>query len=176
MAASTTDGTPPPARHLRRARRWPRRPALPDRLQCHPRRAPRSASRAHSRTASSSRICSTRATSEARWCSGTRAASPCSPRSRPGVPVVEYTPAEIKLAVAGYGRAEKPQIAADGEAPARSRRAAVAARRRRRARGRHLPRARGHERRTSACPARAPSICAAGGTPGCHRRCRRQAP
>ena len=27
-----------------------------------------------------------------------------------GVPVVEYTPAEIKRAVVGYGRAEKPQI------------------------------------------------------------------
>lgn len=28
-----------------------------------------------------------------------------------GVPVVEYTPAEIKRAVVGYGRAEKPQVA-----------------------------------------------------------------
>jgi crossover junction endodeoxyribonuclease RuvC len=27
-----------------------------------------------------------------------------------GVPVVEYTPAEIKLAIVGYGRAEKPQL------------------------------------------------------------------
>lgn len=27
-----------------------------------------------------------------------------------GLPVVEYTPAEIKLAVVGYGRAEKPQM------------------------------------------------------------------
>jgi len=27
-----------------------------------------------------------------------------------GVPLVEYTPAEIKMAVVGYGRAEKPQI------------------------------------------------------------------
>lgn len=27
-----------------------------------------------------------------------------------GVPVVEYTPAEVKRAVTGYGRAEKPQI------------------------------------------------------------------
>ncbi|MEZ5287109.1 MAG: crossover junction endodeoxyribonuclease RuvC [Vicinamibacterales bacterium] len=27
-----------------------------------------------------------------------------------GVPVVEYTPAEIKRAVVGYGRAEKPQV------------------------------------------------------------------
>ena len=27
-----------------------------------------------------------------------------------GVPVVEYTPAEVKRAVVGYGRAEKPQI------------------------------------------------------------------
>ena len=27
-----------------------------------------------------------------------------------GLPVVEYSPAEIKLAVAGHGRAEKPQL------------------------------------------------------------------
>jgi crossover junction endodeoxyribonuclease RuvC len=27
-----------------------------------------------------------------------------------GVPVVEYTPAEIKRAIVGYGRAEKPQV------------------------------------------------------------------
>jgi crossover junction endodeoxyribonuclease RuvC len=27
-----------------------------------------------------------------------------------GVPLVEYTPAEIKVAVTGYGRAEKPQV------------------------------------------------------------------
>src|SRR6516225_4341843 len=27
-----------------------------------------------------------------------------------GVPVVEYTPAEIKRAVVGFGRAEKPQV------------------------------------------------------------------
>jgi crossover junction endodeoxyribonuclease RuvC len=27
-----------------------------------------------------------------------------------GIPVVEYTPAEIKRAVVGYGRAEKPQV------------------------------------------------------------------
>jgi crossover junction endodeoxyribonuclease RuvC len=30
--------------------------------------------------------------------------------SEAGVPVVEYSPAEIKRAVVGYGRAEKPQI------------------------------------------------------------------
>ena len=28
-----------------------------------------------------------------------------------GLPVVEYTPAEVKRAVVGYGRAEKPQVA-----------------------------------------------------------------
>ena len=27
-----------------------------------------------------------------------------------GLPVLEYTPAEIKMAVVGYGRAEKPQV------------------------------------------------------------------
>jgi len=30
--------------------------------------------------------------------------------SQSGVPVVEYSPAEIKRAVVGYGRAEKPQV------------------------------------------------------------------
>jgi crossover junction endodeoxyribonuclease RuvC len=30
--------------------------------------------------------------------------------SEAGVPVVEYAPAEIKRAVVGYGRAEKPQV------------------------------------------------------------------
>jgi crossover junction endodeoxyribonuclease RuvC len=30
--------------------------------------------------------------------------------SQAGVPVVEYSPAEIKRAVVGYGRAEKPQV------------------------------------------------------------------
>jgi crossover junction endodeoxyribonuclease RuvC len=30
--------------------------------------------------------------------------------SRAGLPVVEYSPAEIKRAVVGYGRAEKPQV------------------------------------------------------------------
>ncbi len=29
---------------------------------------------------------------------------------RAGLPVAEYTPAEVKLAVVGYGRAEKPQV------------------------------------------------------------------
>ena len=37
-----------------------------------------------------------------------------------GLPVVEYTPAEIKRAVVGYGRAEKHQVQADGEADPRS--------------------------------------------------------
>jgi crossover junction endodeoxyribonuclease RuvC len=27
-----------------------------------------------------------------------------------GVPIVEYSPAEVKQAIAGYGRAEKPQM------------------------------------------------------------------
>lgn len=31
--------------------------------------------------------------------------------SAAGVPIVEYTPAEIKRAVVGFGRAEKPQVA-----------------------------------------------------------------
>ena len=59
-----------------------------------------------------------------------------------GVAVVEYTPAEIKRAVVGYGRAEKHAGAADGQAAARAGIRAVAARCRRRARGGHLPPAR----------------------------------
>ena len=46
-----------------------------------------------------------------------------------GVTVVEYTPAEIKRAVVGYGRAEKPQVGADGEDAAGTRRDPEAARR-----------------------------------------------
>ena len=61
--------------------------------------------------------------------------------ARRGVPIAEYTPAEIKRAVVGFGRAEKHAGAADGQAAARPRRGAVAARRRRRARRRDLPRA-----------------------------------
>ena len=38
------------------------------------------------------------------------AASSCSPPPRPGLPVVEYAPAEVKRAVVGYGRAEKQQV------------------------------------------------------------------
>ena len=34
----------------------------------------------------------------------------CWPRPRAGLPIAEYTPAEIKRAVVGYGRAEKPQV------------------------------------------------------------------
>ena len=39
-----------------------------------------------------------------------RAAWRCWRRWRPGLPVAEYTPAEIKRAVVGYGRAEKHQV------------------------------------------------------------------
>ena len=39
-----------------------------------------------------------------------RAASRCWRRRRPGLPVSEYAPAEIKLAVVGFGRAEKQQV------------------------------------------------------------------
>ena len=56
-----------------------------------------------------------------------------------GVTVVEYTPAEIKRAVVGYGRAEKPQVGADGEDAARPRRDSEAARCDRCARGGDLP-------------------------------------
>ena len=39
-----------------------------------------------------------------------------------GVPIVEYTPAEVKQAVVGYGRAEKEPGADDGSAAAGARR------------------------------------------------------
>ena len=58
-----------------------------------------------------------------------------------GLPVVEYTPAEIKRAVVGYGRAEKHAGPADGETDPRAGGGAVAARRRRRAGGGDLSRA-----------------------------------
>ncbi len=41
---------------------------------------------------------------------GTRAAWRCWRRSRPAAAVAEYTPAEVKRAVVGYGRAEKTQV------------------------------------------------------------------
>ena len=90
-------------------------------------------------TASPSRTSFTPPTCAARSSSGTRAASRCWPRSQPGLPVVEYTPAEIKRAVVGYGRAEKHAGAADGQAAARPGHRAVAARRGRRAGRGHLP-------------------------------------
>ena len=46
----------------------------------------------------------------ARSSSGTRAASRCWPRSKRACRSFEYTPAEIKRAVVGYGRAEKQQV------------------------------------------------------------------
>ena len=59
-----------------------------------------------------------------------------------GVPVFEYTPAEIKRAVVGYGRAEKPQVQQMVKLLLGLAAVPVAARRGRRARRRDLPRAR----------------------------------
>ena len=56
-----------------------------------------------------------------------------------GCPVVEYTPAEIKRAVVGYGRAEKHQVQQMIKLLLGLDDAAVAARRRRRAGGGDLP-------------------------------------
>ena len=56
-----------------------------------------------------------------------------------GLPVVEYTPAEIKRAVVGYGRAEKQQVQQMVKLLLGLAAAADAARRRRRAGGRDLP-------------------------------------
>ena len=56
-----------------------------------------------------------------------------------GVPVVEYTPAEIKRAVVGYGRAEKPQVQQMVKLLLGLDAVADAARRRRRAGRGHLP-------------------------------------
>ena len=69
--------------------------------------------------------------------------------SEAGVPIVEYTPTEVKRAVVGFGRAEKHQVAADGQAAARSRRRAVAARRGGRAGGGDLPHPQRRRRRRS---------------------------
>ena len=66
-----------------------------------------------------------------------------------GVPVFEYTPAEIKRAVVGYGRAEKRQVQQMVKLHSRAGRAAVTARRRRCAGGRHLSRALGARRAAS---------------------------
>ncbi len=74
--------------------------------------------------------------------SGTRAAWRCWPRSKPACRSFEYTPAEIKRAVVGYGRAEKPQVQQMVKLLLGLDDGADAARRRRRARGRDLPRAR----------------------------------
>ena len=57
-----------------------------------------------------------------------------------GVPIAEYTPAEIKRAVVGYGRADKHQVQQMVKLLLGLSRRPVAARRRRRARRRHLPR------------------------------------
>ena len=56
-----------------------------------------------------------------------------------GCPVVEYTPAEVKRAVVGYGRAEKHQVQQMIKLLLGLATAAVAARCRRRAGGRDLP-------------------------------------
>jgi crossover junction endodeoxyribonuclease RuvC len=59
-----------------------------------------------------------------------------------GLPVFEYTPAEIKRAVVGYGRADKPQVQHMIKLLLGLAEVPVAARRRRRPGGRHLPRPR----------------------------------
>ena len=71
-----------------------------------------------------------------------------------GLAVVEYTPAEIKRAVVGYGRAEKHQVADMVRVLLRSRRRARAVRRVRRAGRGDLSRAR-HGRRRGASRRRA---------------------
>ena len=56
-----------------------------------------------------------------------------------GCEVVEYTPAEVKRAVVGYGRADKPQVQMMVKLLLGLAAAPSPARRRRRARRRHLP-------------------------------------
>ncbi len=56
-----------------------------------------------------------------------------------GCEVVQYTPNQVKEAVAGYGAADKAQVQTHGAGPARPRRAAPPARRRRRRRPRPVP-------------------------------------
>ena len=80
-----------------------------------------------------------------------------------GLPVVEYTPAEIKVSVVGYGRAEKAQVQRMIDAAARPRYRAIAARRLRRAGRGDLPRQ--CMPRPAHSRAVAPRVtCAAGGT------------
>ena len=59
-----------------------------------------------------------------------------------GLPVFEYGPHEVKLAVTGYGRADKDQVQTHGPDGARHVDAAQAGRRGRRAGRRDLPRPR----------------------------------
>ena len=71
-------------------------------------------------------------------------------RPRRGVPIAEYTPAEIKRAVVGYGRAEKTQVQQMVKLLLGLDARAVAARRRRRAGRRDLPRPQRHGRHRGA--------------------------
>ena len=105
-----TDGTPASPGDVRRASRRPAGAALPERLQRIHDGLARLIARSRARVRRDRKPVSRARTCGARSCSATRAASPCSPPSRPALPVVEYTPAEIKLAVVGYGRAEKAQV------------------------------------------------------------------
>ena len=63
-----------------------------------------------------------------------------------GTPVREATPNEVKSAIAGYGAADKEQVAADGPAGPRDERAAATRRRRRRPGHRDLGRQHGPRR------------------------------
>ena len=68
--------------------------------------------------------------------------------ARMGIPVTQYSPNEVKLAVTGDGAADKAQVQAMVDPAAPTRRAAASTRRRRRARARALsPVARAVERR-----------------------------
>ena len=156
---------PPPPRDVRRPLDA-RRAAASRPAPAHPRRPRAAARRPAGPTASSSKTCFTRGTCGARSCSATRAASPCSPPCRPACRSSSTRPAEIKLAVVGYGRAEKTQMQQMVKLLLRPRHGAVAARRRRRAGRRDLSRA--HGRARSAQRRRRPRarlvICGAGVT------------
>jgi crossover junction endodeoxyribonuclease RuvC len=73
-----------------------------------------------------------------------------------GVPVAEYTPAEIKRAIVGYGRAEAPD-SGDGSTTARPDPGPDAVRCRRRPGRRHLSRTRTGDRDDSCCGRRGPA-------------------
>ena len=147
-------GQPSPPRHLRHPL-GPRPLDLPGTSCTHPRRPGRAARNATGRNASPSRTSSSPSNVRSALKLGHARGVALLAASEAGIPVVEYTPAEIKRAVVGYGRAEKQQVQQMMKLLLGLDARAVAARRRRRARRRDLPHAHQHRHRQ-------PSVAGAG--------------